>query len=129
MARPRNADPTATRERVLAATRTVALRDGIMAVTLEAVAREAGVVKSTVGPASLLFEHLINYVFASLVVAHAYMCDWISADRWRARKVSADLLASEPDLATLALIACTLAAQTKVSDQAADYPQYFRQMR
>lgn len=128
MARPRNANPEATRDRVLAAARTVALRDGIMAMTVQAVAEEAGVAKSTVGPASRLFEHLIDYTFAALVDAHAGSCTRSGADRWLAYGISTELLASEPDLPVLATMTCMLGAPVAPSGEAADHARYFQQM-
>lgn len=127
MARPRNANPEATRDRVLAAVRTVALRDGIMAVTVQAVAEEAGVAKSTVGPAPQLFEHLIDFTFAALVAAHAGSCTRSGADRWLAHRVSIDLLASEPGLAVLVMITCILGTPAASSGEAADHARYFHQ--
>lgn len=128
MARPRNANPEATRDRVLAAARTVALRDGIMAVTVQAVAEEAGVAKSTVGPVSRLFEHLIDYTFAALVAVHAECCTRSGADRWLAHRFSSDLLASEPDLVALVMIACMLGTPAAPSGEAADQACHFQQM-
>lgn len=52
--------------------RAVTLKSGIMAASLETVAEEAGVAKSTAGPAHLLFEHVVDYMFAALVVKHAH---------------------------------------------------------
>ncbi|MBX3564378.1 MAG: hypothetical protein KF730_07355 [Sphingomonas sp.] len=128
MARPRNANPQDTRDRVLAAARTVTLRDGIMAVTVHSVAEEAGVAKSTVGPVARLFEHLIDYVFAALVAEHAGSCTRSGADRWLAYSISAELLASEPDLVVLAMTACTLGTPVAPSGEAADHARYFQQM-
>lgn len=127
MGRPRNADRKATRGRVFAAMRAVTLKRGIMAATLEAVAKEADVAKSTAGPAPLLFEHLIDYVFAALVAEHSHMCRQAGASRWQAFSMSTVLLESEPDLAALLLISCTLAAPTAPSDQAAVLARHFRQ--
>lgn len=127
MARPRNADHKATREHVMAAMRGVTLRHGILAATLETVAKEAGVAKSTAGPAALLFEHLIDYVFAALVAEHSNMCRQAGASRWQAFSMSTVLLESEPDLAALVLASCTLAAPTAPFDQAAVLARHFRQ--
>jgi len=110
---------------VFAAMRAVALKRGIMAATLEAVAKEADVAKSTAGPAPLLFEHLVDYVFAALVAEHSNMCRQAGAGRWRSFSMSTDLLEREQDLAALVLISCTLAAPTAPSDETAVCVQHF----
>lgn len=128
MARPRNADPQATRERVLYAARTIAVREGIKAVTAEAIAKEAGTAKSTVGDMARVIEHLIDYVFAACVAAHGRASGGVGASRWRAYQVSVDLFAEEPDLCALVLITCALAIPTAGTGVAVDHARYFRQV-
>lgn len=128
MARPPNADPEATRERVLFAARTIAVREGLKAVTAEAISKEAGTAKSTVGDMARVIEHLIDYVFAACVAAHGRAVGGIGENRWRAYQVSVDLFDEEPDLCALVLIACALAVPTAGTGMAVDHARHFRQV-
>lgn len=129
MARPRNADAAATRDRVLEAARTVAVRDGIRAVTCEAVAKEAGVAKSTVGPIDGLIEHLIDYLFAALVAIQAMPRTPAEVNRSTSRLLSEKLIECEPDLAVLAISVCALASSQSATGAGHRYRQHFLRLR
>jgi DNA-binding transcriptional regulator YbjK len=129
MARPRNADAAATRDRVLEAARTVAVRDGIRAVTCEAVAKEAKVAKSTVGPIDGLIEHLIDYLFAALVAIQAMPRASAEVNRSTSRLLSEKLIECEPDLAVLAMNLCALASSQGATGAGHRYRQHVLRLR
>jgi DNA-binding XRE family transcriptional regulator len=116
-------------DHILAAARRVAVRDGLAGLTSKAVACEAGMKKTAIGLIGPIIDHLVDYVFAALVAAHADIRDQPRPNRWRAYGMIEELFAGEPDLAALVMIACALAVPTGASSGAATAAGRFRQMR
>lgn len=120
--------PAAT-DHIFAAARRVAVRDGVAGMTPKAVAEEAGVDKKVVGLKGPMVDHLIDYVFAALIAAHAEIRDEPHPNRWRAYGVIEELFAGEPDLAALVMIACALAVPNRTVSDASTSAGRFRQAR
>ena len=116
-------------DHILAAARRIAVRDGLAGLTRKAVATEAGVKEAAVGLIGPLTDHLIDYVFAALIAAHADIRGKPRPNRSRAYGMIEELFAGEPELAALVMIVCALAVPTGASSGATTAAGRFRQMR
>lgn len=119
----------AATEHIFAAARRVAVRDGVAGLTRKAVAEEAEMKVTVVGLMGPIIDHLIDYVFAALIAAHAEIRHEPHLNRWRAYGVIEELFAGEPDLAALVMIACALAVPKRAGSDASTPAGRFRQAR